>query len=303
MMFFLGMMGSLLQAEPTYVRGQELPAYNVNLFHASIDGKQVFLNEESTILYLNRPWARLNIRAQGPALSYIPYERDEVDLVGGFGGFDLVVGYATKKIGKPLRVAVLVPVYLGANQDNPAALGDLHLDVKCSVLSRSWDGHGLALSAKVFAPTGPKSSALSDESVQFGFNVIYDTQKILQKGTLHLNVGYRTQPETLYENFRWGSHMNTGAGISVPVSLNLEQLNIGSDFSTGFSGEVMAKTHLERPFSTDSMIAEASFGGWFGGQLNGIATPILLRAAYVTSLTTTPGSTGFRIIVDGSYKF
>ena len=296
-MILLGIISALWAAEGDYIRGQELPNYNLNLLHTSMDSKRLILNEETALLYKKSTWFRIGFRGQGAALSYIPFERDQVDLVASQGGVDIILGHTFKK----LRVAALLPFYVNAIEGSFIAPGDINVDLKYNFLSRKFWGYGIALSARAIVPTGPKEAALSDDGVHVETTAIFE--KNLGRTVLAANLGFRTQNSTTYENFTWGNHLKLGAGLSIPIDLDLESLNMGSDFSSGVSAEVATRTQVASILTEDATITELGVAGWLSGKFNGLENDLMLKAGGTYSLTETPGSTGMRIILDATYKF
>ena len=292
-MISLILFSGLSNAEPVYVQAEDLPPYNIQLFSTSIDSKRTFLLTESSLQYRG-VFSRVSMHMLSSPLSYTPHESNDNNerrsIVGNAVQSDLIVG-AT--LGD-LRIGAYLPIVLFENEYNRTGFGDVRFDGKYVISNPYISSFGIALSANVSLPTSSIGTPFSDPDLTHGATLSLD--KVINKALLvHVNVGYRTQTETQYENFYWGTNVNLGTGVSYRI-LKRESFQIGG------VGEILARSHIEGVLDPNHTVIDSFLGVWSQLPLDDTSKPINIRLGLGSSFTGTPGSAS-RFYIDTTYGF
>jgi len=291
-MISLILFSGLASAEPVYVRAEDLPPYNIQLFSTSIDSKRTFLLTETSLQYRGF-FSRVSMHMLSSPLSYTPHKtnvnNEKRSIVGNAVQSDLIAG-AT--LGD-LRIGAALPIILFEDEYSRTGFGDIRIDGKYVISNLYTSTVGLALSANFSIPTSSIGTPFSDPELTHGVTLSLD--KVINKALLvHVNAGYRTQTETQYENFNWGTNATLGAGASYRL-IKTTGLQLGA------VGEVLARTHIEGVLDPEHTVIDCFFGTWSQIELQE-DKPLNIRLGFGSSLTGTPGSAS-RLHIDTTYSF
>lgn len=286
------LISALVQAEPVYVRAEDLPPYNIQLFNPSIDSQRTFLLSEAWMdpSVFGGAFARVSMHSFGSPLRYTPFNRETKQLVGGGLQSDVILGYLFEN---DLRIAADIPLILFEGEYSRTGLGDIRFDVKYVFTNPDTSPVSVAMNASVSVPTATMGTPFSDNALTYGGGICID--RIITKNIMwHINAGYRYQSETEYENFMWGSTLNIGSGVSYHF-LKGDVLNMGG------VGEVLLRNHLFHPFDMKYSVLDGFMGGWVQLNLDDVK-PLHFRIGLGNSFSATPGSAA-RLHLDSTYYF
>ena len=143
-MISLILFSGLVNAEPVYVRAEDLPPYNVQLFSPSIDSKRTFLLTETSLQYRGF-FSRVSMHVISSPLSYTPHKtnvnNEKRSIIGSAVQSDLIAG-AT--LGD-LRIGASLPIILFEDEYSRTGFGDIRLDGKYVISNPYISSFGIAL--------------------------------------------------------------------------------------------------------------------------------------------------------------
>lgn len=206
--------------------------------------------------------------------------RDPVSLLGSAASFDLGGSFATKRLG--FDVSLPLHIVGGDLNEGGFAPGDLRLGVLASILDRKTGGAGFGLYGQIGLPTGDGTRFVgsgSPEAVAGLAGAYGDTWVV--SANLGMAIG---APATLGD-LTWGSRVQWGAGVNVPLSNTF-----------GIVGELEGESSIA---NTDEM------GGtpleWRVGGSARLTRSLQLDAGFGTGLTTGIGAPEYRVIAGLRY--
>jgi OOP family OmpA-OmpF porin len=188
-----------------------------------------------------------------------------------------------------LRFGVDVPFYLymSTNSDlagGGAAIGELLLDVKATVLDHDKRGFGLAVAARTGLPTGTGEMPISARRVAYELELIADGK--IGPVLLAANIGHRGVKKEELADITWGDQLFLRAGVGY------SHHDLG-----GFSADLAASFVYDDFGGQHSTPVEAMLGGWARLDNN-----VVLRMGLGTGLTAAVGSPLVRAVASVAWE-
>lgn len=187
--------------------------------------------------------------------------RDPVSLLGSAASFDLGGSFATRRLG--FNVSLPLHVVGGDVNEGGFAPGDLRLGVLASILDRKTSAAGFGLYGSVGLPTGDGSRYVGSGSpeVVAGLAGAYGNS-----WAVSANLGMAIGAPATLGDLTWGSRVQWGAGLSVPLSSafaivgelegesaisNIDELGgTPMEWRVGGSAHLTRSLHLDAGFGT-----------------------------------------------------
>ncbi len=248
---------------------------NTQRFTPTIDGR-TFLGVDDSALPGNGPGGGLVYNHASNPLVYRFDDptRGEAVVVGSLDTFDARVFYTWK----PVRFGLDVPLHFtgGDYVDAGFAMGDARVEAKAQILDRHAGPVGLSVLADVAFPTGDGARFVGAVSPVFGANLAAAVGKTWVAA---VNVGvHGGAPATLRE-LTWGTRLNWGAGVSVPIIEPLRAI-----------AEVDGDLSLDTPDAAGATPVE-----WLLGARWNLTRALQLSAGGGTGLTQGLGAPDYRV--------
>lgn len=187
-------------------------------------------------------------------------ERMPLQLLSSAASLDLGVSWAAPHFALTLDM----PLHLvdGAQIDSQFAPGDLRVSALGEIADRTRGGLGLGIYGDVALPTGNGEAWVGSGSPELGAGVAFSWGKAV---VLAGNVGLQVASPAELDSLSWGSRVQWGAGVDVPVGSALAlvaeldgESAIATTDTVGSSPiewRAGAKAHLTR-----NLVASAGFG-------------------------------------------
>ena len=265
---------------PLSAQAQDARTYDGQGVRPSVDSLSTIWVDDATI----RPGfvGRLGLGyARDPLLLVSDSTGRSRALISDLGELDLIAGWA----GGGIRAAVLLPIVAASSEVQPgeAGLGDIGLDIKGQLLDPGSDALGLAIGARVTAPTSTTDLPLGSDGATFDVRLIVD--KPIGDLRVLANIGYIGRPEADLGGITGGSAL-------------LSRLGIGYDLGDGgLSAEAGGAPLLAALDESTALPAEILLGGWVRA-----SEALVVRASGGTGLTEGIGAARARALLTLDYS-
>jgi len=265
---------------PLSARAQDVGAFDGQAVRPSADSLSTIWTDDATI----RPGfvGRLGLGyARDPILLVSRSTGKSEALIADLGELDLIVGWA----GGPVRAAVLLPLVAASSEvaAGVGGLGDVGLDVKGQLLDPASAALGLAVGARVTAPTATTTLPLGADGPT------WDVRLILDKpiGDLRLlgNLGYIGRPEADLGSITGGSALLARLGIGYSLGAG------------GLSAEAGAAPLVSSLGESTAFPAELLLGGWVRA-----TDTLVIRGSGGTGVTEGIGAARARTLITLDYS-
>jgi outer membrane protein OmpA-like peptidoglycan-associated protein len=252
---------------------------NSQMFRPSVDAQRTLWTDDTLLAENGTTTGRFLFSYANDPLVYINGIGQRTELVSDVYQLDLL-GAHTRG---PIRLALDVPLYLrsaGEATGGETGLGDISAGLRYTALDRRTAPLGAALSFSAILPTATVEAPLGNGG--FGWEATAIVDKEFGKTLVALNIGHRSQPEVVLENFTWNDQLATRLGVGYALS---SSAGVSADVSTsltyggtpaGQAAEVIAGGY--RRVSDNLMLR-----GGIGGGLNGAVGAPKLRAIFALS--------------------
>lgn len=279
MLPLLSLLSSLLISP---ARAQDATAFDGQLVRPSADSVATLWTDDAAI----RPGfvGRLGLGyARDPVLVISDRTGEGQALVGDLGELDLIAGWA----GGPLRAALLLPLVGASSElvDGAAGLGDVALDLKGRLLDPDTQGLGLAVGARLTAPTATGADALPLGSAGVSWELRFIVDKPVGDLRLLGNLGYTGRPAADLGDVVSGSALLARAGAGYALG------------EGGVSAEIGGAPILTALGGGTGFPVEGLAGGWVR-----VGPALVARAAAGTGLTKGIGAARARALVTLEYS-
>ena len=278
-----------------YIRGGELPSYNIQLVRSAPDNQHSFLLQESLLLKRDA-FVRITRHNSSNLLTYENFFEEEEKLLSSANQFDMHMGYTLFSL---LRFAVSVPYYQTLEGDSgglATGTGDLSVDGKIQFSDMSSNQWGGAFIINAQFPTAQVSAPMANENGLFGAHLVVEHS--LQKWLVaRVNLGHQGQSSAEYENYTWDDTFVTGLGLSMPLGWTLPDNPVTKSY--GLSVEMRSLMPYNAFGSPSKHVSEGFVGGWF--EVDTKWVQLLFRGGSGIGMTTTPGTASSRTMFDMTY--
>lgn len=214
--------------------------------------------------------------AQAPLVyRFADEDLGESTILGSVETLDVVAAYSMK----PLRFAVGMPFHLsdGDYQGSGAALGDLRVSAKASLLDRMRAPVGVAVTADLSLPTGDAAGFVGSGAPVFGGTA---SAAVGRTWVAAANVGVHGGAPAELGDLTWGTRLGFGVGAAVPVLPSLSVI-----------GELDGELALDTLDAAGALPAE-----WRVGAAYRPWKDLVVRAGGGTGLTSGLGAPEWRAI-------
>jgi outer membrane protein OmpA-like peptidoglycan-associated protein len=188
-----------------------------------------------------------------------------------------------------MRVGIDVPFYLYTSSSpelgsGGAAVGEMLLDVKGTVLDHDKRGFGLAIAARVGLPTGTGDMPIASRRTSYEIELIADGK--IGPVLIAANLGHRGVKGSDLASLSWGDQLFLRAGVGY------------SHHDRGGASLDLASSFVYNDFAgPNSTPVEAMLGGW--GRLD---KNVVLRMGLGTGLTAAVGSPLVRAVASVAWE-